>query len=378
MAALLLMAPAPAISASTPAPCTSSLIFRVQPKSPYVERLGLRSLLNFDFLAVNRGASSLDLREIDLVASDASGKPVLVKQVDHNGSLPGISTVRTDPLRQGQSATLFNPFFDLGTGIPPANLRFAFTFRSVDSSGGDVTCSINVRPRSFATTTTFALPLSGRLLAWDTHDFFSHHRRRSLTDADAISTGRTENSSRYAYDLSMVDAAGSMFSGTGTRNTDWYGWNQPVLAAGNGTVVRVESAQPDQDVGNPAYPKAAIDADPWNEFGNSVVIDHGNNVFSVLAHMRKGSIKVRPGQLVRRGMMVGRVGFSGAVLTIHTHFQLQDSPNFVAEGLPVQFSNFVRLRGSATIPVAKDAIATGEIVWAPRPTRPRAGDRMRG
>ncbi len=45
--------------------------------------------------------------------------------------------------------------------------------------------------------------------------------------------------------------------------------------------------------------------------GNSVVIDHGNGLYSFYAHMQKGSIKVKVGYKVRVGDQLGLLGNLG-------------------------------------------------------------------
>jgi murein DD-endopeptidase MepM/ murein hydrolase activator NlpD len=182
------------------------------------------------------------------------------------------------------------------------------------------------------------------VLVFDGHEFYAHHRRWNLAHPVVGKLFRA-NSGRYAYDLSIVDLAGRMYRGDGTRNEDWYSWNAPVLAPGAGTVVAAESGEPDWEVGRTGLPDTVVLARPIALFGNYVVIDHGNGEFSLLAHLRRGSLLVRPGERVRRGQPVGRVGFSGSVYTIHSHYQLQRGAEYDAEGLPSTFLGLVRAGG---------------------------------
>lgn len=59
-------------------------------------------------------------------------------------------------------------------------------------------------------------------------------------------------------------------------------------------------------------------ADDLYYTGNTVVIDHGYGVVSLLAHMSK--IKVHEGDLVERGTIVGEVGATGRVTGPHLHW----------------------------------------------------------
>jgi len=91
------------------------------------------------------------------------------------------------------------------------------------------------------------------------------------------------------------------------------------------------------------------------------VIDHGNGEFSLLAHMRQGTVTVRKGDRVRQGQQVGRVGFSGSVYTIHNHYQLQRGPEYDAEGIPSIFGRVTRV-GNPDPQGGRVRIDSGDVV----------------
>ena len=53
-----------------------------------------------------------------------------------------------------------------------------------------------------------------------------------------------------------------------------------------------------------------------------------------------GSVRVRVGQRVRRGQVLGRLGNSGASATPHLHMQVQVGRSFVSDGLRFVFDRF--------------------------------------
>lgn len=66
--------------------------------------------------------------------------------------------------------------------------------------------------------------------------------------------------------------------------------------------------------------------------------------FLFLAHLKKGSIKVKEGQYVNEGEALAQVGdsVSSSEPHLHIHHQRQDPSNtsmFIAEGLPLYFRN---------------------------------------
>ena len=69
-----------------------------------------------------------------------------------------------------------------------------------------------------------------------------------------------------------------------------------------------------------------------------MIIQHGSAEYSLLAHLRRGSVSVRVGEAVTRGQPVGECGNSGFSTVPHLHFQVQDRPDFFTSlGLPAAF-----------------------------------------
>lgn len=137
---------------------------------------------------------------------------------------------------------------------------------------------------------------------------------------------------RFALDLLIVKD-GSTHSGDGTKCSDYYCYGRPVRAPAAGTVVWEQDSLPDQTPGQ---------MDPAHATGNSLIIDHGNGEYSLLAHLQPGSLRFKIGQRVSAGDEVGRCGNSGNTTEPHLHYHLQDGPRpFVADGLPIQFVGLV-------------------------------------
>ncbi len=57
-------------------------------------------------------------------------------------------------------------------------------------------------------------------------------------------------------------------------------------------------------------------------FGNHVVILHNNNVYTIYGHMASNSVKVKTGDTVKQGQVIGKIGNSGSSTGAHLHFQI--------------------------------------------------------
>lgn len=156
----------------------------------------------------------------------------------------------------------------------------------------------------------------------------------------AVSRGQ-----RFAHDfVKVVD--GKTHRGSGRELDDYHCWNAKILAPADGRIVDAVDGLPDQAIGttNEDQPD-----------GNHVILDLGNDEYALLAHLRQGSVRVKPGDQVAAGIELGRCGNSGNTSEPHLHFHLQNHPRFghgdglpaffrdyVADGVPVQVGELVR------------------------------------
>lgn len=58
-------------------------------------------------------------------------------------------------------------------------------------------------------------------------------------------------------------------------------------------------------------------------YGNAVVLQHGNNITTLYAHMRSFAKGVRSGKWVKQGQVVGYVGSSGLATGPHLHYEFR-------------------------------------------------------
>jgi Peptidase family M23 len=150
------------------------------------------------------------------------------------------------------------------------------------------------------------------------------------------------------------------------RPAEFPGFGQPVLAPADGVVVRVHDAE--RDHWSRTSPLALLYLftvelareffGPSRILGNHVVLDLGDGTYALLAHLRRRSVRVRPGQRVTAGQPLAECGNSGNTSEPHLHFQLMDHPSVLrAAGLPVRFRPG---GGPAVLPATGQHLLAGE------------------
>ena len=148
--------------------------------------------------------------------------------------------------------------------------------------------------------------------------------------------GRVWVSQRYAVDWEQTDTSRRIYTGPREKLESYVIFGQPVLAVADALVVLVIDGEPEQTPGN--FP-ANIPLDKAD--GNAVILDLGAHRYALYAHMQPGSIKVRSGEKVHLGQVIGLVGDSGNSIVPHLHFQVTDGPSSLSSnGLPYEISEF--------------------------------------
>jgi murein DD-endopeptidase MepM/ murein hydrolase activator NlpD/urea transporter len=148
---------------------------------------------------------------------------------------------------------------------------------------------------------------------------------------------------RHAFDFEVAGPDGRLHAGEQPQLKDYYCYRLPVLAAAAGVVAKVESAVPDNEVGGMNLEQ---------NWGNYVILYHAPGLYSMVAHLQRGSIKVVEGQSVRQGELLGLCGNSGRSPRPHVHFQLQTGNRAGDPTLPCRFTDAVVVTADAETVVA--------------------------
>jgi hypothetical protein len=161
----------------------------------------------------------------------------------------------------------------------------------------------------------------------------------------------------FAVDWAKVKGD-RLYDGSGSTNQEFYGFGAEVLAVADGTVV---SAQDGIAESTPFEPTSPQFKESFG--GNAVVIRIASGVYAFYAHLQTGSLKVRVGDRVRTGEVIGKLGNTGPSTGPHLHFGLLDGPDFITgRSLPFVLTR-ATLTGSVdlaavtgdTLPIASDS-----------------------
>lgn len=184
------------------------------------------------------------------------------------------------------------------------------------------------------------------------------------TPAERIpSHGTDVLAQRYAYDFVRVDRRRRLYPGSGLRAAlvgaplrAVYGYGQPVHSPFKGEVVAALDGIPEPQrilllgvLRRVLW--TTVSFRPEHGFerlaGNHVIVRAtdgvraAGGVHAAVAHLATGSVRVRPGQTVSAGDVLGLVGHSGNSTAPHLHLQLMDGADpRTARALPCAFGRY--------------------------------------
>ncbi len=162
-------------------------------------------------------------------------------------------------------------------------------------------------------------------------DEFNAHRGALL----AID-GTVHAPERFAIDFLQLDSANELFTGPLDQLSSYPFYGAKIHSAAPGKVVRIQDSQPESVPGS-LPPGQTIQT----AGGNYVVVDVGDGHYVFYAHMQLHSLRVKVGDKVRAGQVLGLLGNTGNTNAPHLHFHVMDSPSpLSSNGLPYTFTRY--------------------------------------
>jgi len=173
----------------------------------------------------------------------------------------------------------------------------------------------------------------GEWLAGNGPSNTSGHRRSLVPIA-----GQAHIAQRFAIDWVRLREEGRTFTGDPKDNKNYRCYGAEALAVADAIVAAVKDGIP-ENVPGPTSRAVPITLETVG--GNHVVLDLGQGRYAFYAHLQPGSLRVKAGDKVRRGQVVGLVGNSGNSTEPHLHFHITDaSYPLGSDGLPYLLTTF--------------------------------------
>lgn len=328
----------------------------VCPAPPIPVTLGQNKVLVYELHITNFDTVRLMLKRIEIFASAESSSPLITLENDKLSAamtrvgaamtMSGGSTGAADAreIDPGGRNVVF-VWIELPPNHPvPASVRHRMIFSSAQPGASEAT-EATLEDFQVAVSQDSAPVLSppfngGIWFAGDGPVNDSNHRR-SIFAID----GHIYLPERFAIDWIKVGANGDSRHEGSTKNENWWGWGEPVLAVADGKITEVVDEFPDNTPR--VLPPVTLD----NIAGNHIILQIAPNRFVTYAHLQRGSVKVRAGDSVRRGDVLALLGNSGNTTGAHLHLQVTDRNSVLqSEGVPFVFADFTYLGPGSDYP----------------------------
>ena len=288
----------------------------------------------------------LDSGRGDRVVDDLSGNE-LSSRITVFGSQPDAKDKRFGP---GVSGFLFMDVTYAAGARLPERLEYRFDVSTSKPTG--LTNSFRAGPThvSGEEPAQIGSPLSGKrwLTGEGCCDTLTSHRA-AIFPID----GTFHAPERFAIDWVQVGKNGRLYEGPKNRLSSYPYYGAKIRSVADGRVVGTRDDQPEQKPGQ--FPTGLA----LNDFGgNYVVVEIADGRYAYYAHLQKGSkgVLVQPGDRVRKGQVIGKLGNTGNTDVPHLHFMLIDEKEpLTSHALPFEIDAF-RTQGVLT---NYDAFLTG-------------------
>jgi Peptidase family M23 len=360
----------------------------VCPTPPIPVRMGQQQVLAYELHVTNFDVVPLTLKRIEVFAHEESTGPV-VSLADDKLSAAIISVgapmmMSATGGAQAQDKRVIEPgkrsVIFMWIELPlkraePNSLKHRMSFSAAAGEGTnpvDSTLEDFQVPVNRGVVQKLSPPFKGGVwLAGDGPSNESNHRR-AITAVD----GHIYSAERFAIDWLKVGPNGDSRHDGATRNENWWGWGEPVLAVADGEITEVVDGIPDNTPR--VLPPVTLD----NIAGNHVILKIAPNRFVTYAHLQNGSIKVRLHDHVHTGDVLALLGNSGNTTGAHLHLQVTDRNSVLqSEGVPLVFGSFTYLGPGSDYELNKhvsvpwvESIPPGDAVVEFEATHPKPKD----
>ena len=292
--------------------------------------------LVYELHAVNMNKYDVELTKVEVFSGDSAARLLTTlsgKGIDENISHPGATVTDATKIPGGTEGVVYVWI----TLDKPENVPAALVHRITVKIGTyPEELSVDMKPYAVSTNPTVKIqsPLHGdHWVAANGPSNTSGHRR-ALIPVDA----KAAISQRFAIDWVKVGDDGTTFHGDKLDNKTYYAFGVEAYAVADGVVVATKDGIP---LNIPGENSRAVPITLETVGGNHVILDIGGGNFAFYAHLQPGSLRVKLGDKVRAGQVVGLVGNTGNSTEPHLHFHISNGNSPLgSEGLPYQLPSF--------------------------------------
>lgn len=328
---VLLVAMSPARLVAQGVQLPPALEMRV-PRAPGLARAEGASFLVYELHVTNLSPQPMSVKRVDVLTGADGGGRVLLALEDSTLARaigrPGLNLPPADrpQLAPGTRAVVF--LWVPVAGRAPASLRHRVR---VEQTAGDSTrtqeleaAETRIEPEA----APVGPPLRGGVWLTANGPAADVGHRRALIAVAGLPT----IAQRFAIDYVKVGEDGRTHTGDPLRNENYHAYGADILSVSDGLVVAVKDGIPENV---PGITSRAVPITLETVGGNHVIVDIGEGRYAFYAHVRPGTVRVREGDRVRRGQVLGLVGNSGNSTEPHLHFHIADGVSPLgSEGLP--------------------------------------------
>jgi murein DD-endopeptidase len=301
------------------------------PTAPTVANGEIGAFLVYELHLTNTVAQQWIVQKVEVLSGTRVLQTLEERELGSTIVRPG-TTIPADQRRvfAGGAWGVVMMWVPVDRSAPPASLSHRVTF-ALDAAAGAAARELQGGETAVRReTVTIGPPLRGG--PWRAAGFTngSPHRRGLFGYG-----GDATINSRFAIDYAMLGEDDRAFTGERTRNENWHGYGQEVLAVADGRVAAVQDGVADNTFSAPSGPPN-LDAIR----GNHIILEIGPRLYATYAHLKPRSLRVVMGQRVTRGQVIGQVGNTGASGAPHLHFQLSEAPDVTSDGVPYVHASF--------------------------------------
>ncbi|MBS1894637.1 MAG: serine hydrolase [Actinobacteria bacterium] len=314
-----------------------------------------RRELAYELQLINRSSSTVTVRGLEALAGGKVVQKLAGKALAAQMQTYGTSE-QTATLAPGQGAYVLMDVSLAAKAKVPAELVHRISVTSKPKLPAAIASSYEFAPTPVTNreAVVIASPLRGPnwVVGNGCCATFNAHRGTVLPV-----NGAPHVAERFAIDFIQIDPMGRLFEGSKNPLSNYSYFGDEIYSAAAGKVVGVVDGMPDIEAGSLPPSITAAEAG-----GNHVVVDIGGGRYAFYAHLQPGSVRVKVGQKVKAGQVLGLLGNSGNTDAPHLHFHLMDSPYpLLANGVPYRFANFT-VDGEVTNVAAMEDGAVARIV----------------